>query len=134
MQNRQEIESLGFSNTLYKYYVRVITLDKNGKPFGNPSNPIEVIYGDPSYGEAVTSEGKSILVSELSGNFGHSSLLFLDWNNSKNMLKRTFLAPLSDTQNYAYSYFQVTSVYPKVDRLFAFKPAGFGSGYIYGQV
>ena len=125
MAARKEIlESMGFSNTLYKYYVRVITLDKNGKPFGNPSNPIEVIYGDPSYDEAVTNENQSVLVTEPSGNFGHGSLLFLGWSDSKNMLTRSFVAPLSDTENYAYSYFQVTSAYPEVSRLFAFRPAG----------
>lgn len=89
---------MGLTATQYKYYVRVIALDKDGKPMGNPSNPIEVIYGSPSYYDEVASEEKSVRVYQTE--FGYSDTCFIDWTNPYSFQK-TFAAPLSDQQNYA---------------------------------
>jgi parallel beta-helix repeat protein len=113
---------MGISATQYKYYVRVIALDKAGKPLGNPSNPIEVIYGDPSYYDELATEKKSVQISR--GDLGYDDKCFLDWNDPPSGLLKRFIAPLADKENYAYSFFQVTAVYPVAGKRMAFSPSG----------
>jgi parallel beta-helix repeat protein len=119
------MESLGFRNTQYKYYVRVITLGSDGKPSGKPSNAIEVLYGDPSLAQTIKVEQKPVVVQYQNGEFAGQENFFMDWSTALAYLrKRTFLAPLSDFNGYAYSFFQVTAVKSEPDKLYAFLPDG----------
>jgi hypothetical protein len=115
------LATMGITSTQYKYYVRVIAVDKDGKPIGSPSNPIEVIYGSPSFYDETTGEEKPVRVYQKE--FGYDDKCFIDWTNTY-AFQKIFAAPISEQQNYVYSYFQVTTQSPFAGKRTALSPPG----------
>jgi hypothetical protein len=109
----------------YSYYVRVIVLDGEDKPAGSPSNSIEVLYGDPVFGQNVSILEKSVEAQvEPTGDFQYRTIISLDWNSSPSLLTKKYAAPLAGTGDYAYTYFQVTIDRVDPDVVYALYPDG----------
>jgi hypothetical protein len=121
--------------TMRTYYVRVVTLDGSDKPFGSPSNSIQILYGDPVFETDVSVLKKMVLAQVYpTGDFQYQAAIMLDWNGTASNLNKKYIAPLADPKNYAYSYFQVTQEQAEADKAYALYPDGLVATVLSQQV
>jgi hypothetical protein len=111
--------------SMHLYYVRVVVLDASDKPIGAPSNAIQVMYGNPIFEKDITVLDDMMLAQVYTtGDFQYQAAIMLDWNGNAASLTKKYVAPLADTADYAYSYFQVTQIEVRADRDYALYPDG----------